>query len=91
MKEISDGSAGNLASEINLVLASLRVAKAENPWEEMPTWQVWGRPHPAFVSRLRDELVEVRKGFESFIPSSAGGRLKELLESIRLRLVYDKS
>jgi hypothetical protein len=89
MKEISEGSAGRMTSEVHLVLAALRVAKVTAPWDDSGNWQIWGRPYPAFISRLR-ELPNVMEEFQRLIPTSAGGGLKQLLESIRDRLVYDK-
>lgn len=90
MREITEGHAGRLASEVNLVLAALRVAKVTAPWDDPGNWQIHGRPQPAFVSRLRN-LPDVSEKFRQLIPENPGGKLKELLESIRLRLVYDKT
>jgi hypothetical protein len=90
MKDIIDGPAGRLASEVNLVLAALRVAKVSAPWDESGNWQIFGRPHPAFVPRLR-QLSRVSEEFRRMIPATPGGRLNELLESIRHRLVYDRA
>ena len=91
MKEITPREqAGWLASEVNLVLAALRVAKVSAPWGDPGDWQIFGRPQPAFISRLKEELPGVREEFQCLIPNSSGGRLKELLESIRQRLVYDE-
>ena len=89
MKEIMDGTAGRVASEVNLVLASLRVAKVHAPWESAAEWEIIGRPYPGFVSRLK-ELPGVGAEFQKMIPVIPGGRLKELLEGIRERLVYEK-
>lgn len=93
MKEITSGRAGRVASEVNLVLAALRVAKVSAPWNDSDDWHNYGRPQPAFVSRLRElrELSGVREEFQRLIPMTPGGRLIALLESIRHRLVYDKA
>ncbi len=90
MREITDGPAGRLASEVNLALASLRVAKVLAPWEAFGTGDIIGRPNPEFVSRLRD-LPGVAIQFRQMIPASPGGRLREMLERVRERLVYDKT
>ncbi len=90
MREITEGTAGRVAGEVNLVLAALRVAKVSAPWDNSGDWQIYGRPQPAFVSRLR-ELSGVREEFQRMIPKHSGGRLRELLESIRRRLEYDQT
>ena len=90
MREITEGAAGRVAGEVNLVLAALRVAKVSAPWDNSGDWQIYGRPHPAFVSRLK-ELSGVREEFQRMIPVASGGRLKELLESIRERLEYNQT
>jgi len=92
MEDITGGAAGRVAGEVNLVLAALRVAKVSAPWKDPDDWQVYGRPHPAFVSRLTDsQYFAVRDAFRLMIPENPGGRLKELLLSIRHRLVYNKT
>lgn len=90
MRAIMDGPAGRVASEVNLVLAALRVAKVLSPWENAGEWEVISRPSPGFVSRLK-EFPSVWKEFQKLIPTTQGGGLKELLESIRGQLVYEKS
>jgi hypothetical protein len=91
MKEIMDGPAGRIASEVNLVLAALRVAKVYSDWDgEGAEWKIIGRPYPAFVSGLK-QLPEVLNEFQQLIPASRGGRLQELLEAIRRRLAYNES
>lgn len=90
MQEIVKGPAGRVAGEVNLVLAALRIAKVSAPWNDSADWQIFGRPHPAFVSKLRD-LPHVMEEFQRLIPESPGGMLKDLLESIRGRLVYDRA
>jgi hypothetical protein len=90
LKEITEGPAGRVAGEVNLVLAALRVAKVSAPWNVSGDWHIFGRPQPSFVSRL-SELPEVWQEFQDMLPTTPGGRLKDLLESIRKRLVYDKA
>jgi Protein of unknown function DUF262 len=91
MKEIMDGPAGRVASEVNLVLAALRVAKVCSGWDGGGAeWKIIGRPYPGFVSGLK-QLPEVLREFQKMVPTSRGGRLQELLEAIRRRLVYNKS
>jgi len=90
IKNVMDGTAGRVASEVNLVLAALRVAKVLSPWEGASEWEIVGRPFPGFVSRL-NELPGVGVEFQKMISSTQGGRLKVLLEGIRDRLVYDKN
>jgi hypothetical protein len=90
IKEIMKGPAGRVASEVNLVLAALRVAKVLAPWEGATEWEIIGRPYPGFVSRLK-ELSRVEAEFQKMILFTQGGRLKELLESIRQRLEYNET
>lgn len=91
MKEIMEGSAGRIASEVNLVLAALRVAKVCSDWDgEGKEWKIIGRPYPAFVSGLK-QLPGVLQEFQQMVPTSQGGRLRGLLEAVRHRLVYDKT
>jgi hypothetical protein len=90
MREITEGAAGRVAGEVNLVLAALRVAKVSAPWNNSGDWQICGRPHPAFVSCLRN-YPRVLEEFQRMIPVGSGGRLKELLESIRQRLEYNQT
>lgn len=88
MKEITSGRAGRITSEVNLVLAALRLAKVLAPWDESGSWQIFGRPTPEFVSKLRDAFPGVRKEFCKLIPATAVGELKKHLESIRDQLTY---
>jgi hypothetical protein len=91
MKDIMDGPAGRIASEVNLVLAALRVAKVSSGWDGDGTeWKIIGRPNPAFVSKLR-KIPAVLQEFQMMIPTSCGGRLQEFLEAIRHRLAYHKT
>jgi hypothetical protein len=87
MREITEGAAGQVAGEVNLVLAAVRVAKVSALGNASDDWQ---RPNPAFVSRLM-EFSGVREEFQRMIPVDSGGRLKELLESIRQRLEYKET
>jgi hypothetical protein len=88
MTEIMDGNAGRLASEVNLVLGSIRVAKVLSGWSSNNVWDVISRPNPSFVSQLK-KLPEVETAFRELIPITKGGRLVTLLNSIRQRLIYD--
>ena len=93
MREISDGAAGRVAGEVNLVLAALRVAKVLAPWNNSGDWQIFGRPYPGFVSRLKD-LPDVLEKFIEMVPEKPGEppqprELKQLMESIRKRLEYE--
>jgi hypothetical protein len=90
MREITEGPAGRVVGEVNLVLAAARVAKVSAPGNNSDDWQIYGRPHPAFISRLM-ELSGVREEFQCMIPLDSGGRLKKLLESIRQRLEYKET
>ncbi len=90
MKEVTDGPAGRMAGEVDLCLAALRVAKVLSPWADAADGEIIGRPNPGFVSRLK-ALPRVESEFRKMIPLTPGGRLKELLEVIRGRLVYDKN
>lgn len=90
MNEIMGGPAGRIASEVNLVLAALRVAKVCSGWDgEGVEWKIIGRPSPDFVSGLK-QFPEVLREFQRMVPTAKGGRLQRLLEAIRVRLVYDK-
>ena len=88
MKKITEGPAGRMASEVNLVLAALRVANVLAVEKKTDDWKIYVRPQPAFVSSLKDEKSSVRTEFQHLISSATGGRLKALLESLRLRLAY---
>jgi hypothetical protein len=90
MREITEGAAGRVAGEVNLVLAAARVAKVSALGNNSDDWQIYGRPHPAFISRIMG-LSGVREEFQRMIPLDSGGRLKELLESIRQRLEYKET
>jgi hypothetical protein len=87
MNEIMNGRAGRVASEVNLVLAALRVAKVLSPWKEPNEGKIVGRPYPGFVSQLK-QLPEVEKEFQRMLPVAQGGLLRKLLEAIRDRLDY---
>ncbi len=95
MREVTEGPAGRVAGEVDLVLAALRTAKVLAPWNTSGDWQIYGRPRPEFVSRFKDDekLSGVLKGFRRMIPEYSDGRprLKELLESIRQRIQYDQT
>lgn len=90
MKDISSGPAGRLASEVNLVLAALRLAKAWTPWDGAATWELIKRPGPAFVGQLR-ELPDVEDAFLHLVPPTRSGELQNLLEQLRGRLAYSRT
>jgi len=90
IKNVNDGTTGRVASEVNLVLASVRVAKVLAPWEGAKEWEILGRPFPGFISRLK-ALPEVEAKFKEIICVKRGEKLQALLEDIRDRLVYDKT
>ena len=91
MKEIMDRS-GRLAGEVDLVLASLRVAKTTAPWEYAKDWEVVSRPNPAFVSRLKDmKLKPVLSEFLAMVlPEDRTATVEKALIQIRGALTYDK-
>jgi hypothetical protein len=61
MSEIMRGEAGRLASEVDMVLSALRVAKTMAPWVGAKESELISRPSPAFVSQLKDKtLVQSR-------------------------------
>lgn len=86
MQEIMKGKAGRLADEVDLVLATLRVAKANKPWEAAKEWEIIGRPTPTFVSQL-NERKEVEQEFLDMIKADAPP-LEIALVHIREALVY---
>ena len=90
IKNVMRGPAGRMASEVNLVLAALRVAKVLAPWEGANEWELSSRPSPGFVPRLK-ELSGVEAEFQKMILLAQGGRLEKLLVSIRQRLEYNKA
>ena len=90
IKNITRGPAGRVTSEVNLVLAALRVAKVLAPWEGAKEWELVGRPVPGFVSRLKD-FPKVGEEFRRMISSPLNGGLNEYLETIHRRLFYDKT
>lgn len=93
MQEIMQDQAGRLAGEVDLVLATLRVAKTLAPWNGAKEWEVIGRPSPNFVSQLKDQdKEEVRSKFLEMIPlNERTGMLKMALEQVREALSYDAS
>ena len=93
MKEIMSGHAGRLASEVDLVLAALRVAKAIIPWENAKEWEVTSRPSPTFVSQLKDQEREsVRLKFLELVGSQNQTSILEIaLTAVRTSLSYEAS
>lgn len=92
MEAITRGPAGRLAGEVDLVLATLRVAKTCAPWTEAKEWEIIGRPNPAFVSQLSNDerKAGVQKLFLSLIDArDSQQNLQRLLEGLRKALTYD--
>lgn len=91
MNEIMDDQVGRLASEVDLVLAALRVAKTLKPWNNAKEWEIISRPTPSFVSQLKDKEREpIRSKFTEIVglqqPTSI---LKTALTALRKSLSYD--
>ena len=93
MKEIIRGQAGRLASEVDLVLAALRVAKTLTPWNKAKEREVISRPSPSFVSQLKDlELEAVRLKFLEMVGrQNQTSILETALSAVRTALSYDAS
>ncbi|HRD68166.1 MAG TPA: DUF262 domain-containing protein [Candidatus Competibacter sp.] len=92
-REGEEKQAGRLAGEVELVLAALRVAKAEASDENIKEWERIGRPDPRFVSRLKeDRNKEVLREFKKLIPlAHESGTLETSLKLIRNALAHDKN
>jgi hypothetical protein len=91
MEAILGGSAGRLAGEVDLVLATLRVAKTCAPWAGAKEWEIIARPSPEFVSRLHSDesRAPVLTLFRSLILNAdSRDSLQEHLERIRKALAY---
>ena len=91
MEAITEGSVGRLADEVDLVLATLRVAKTCAPWVDAKNWEVIGRPSPAFVSVMNREerMARVRELFLSLIlAEDTRHGLQGTLEGLRRALTY---
>jgi hypothetical protein len=81
--------AGRLASEVNLVLAALRVAKTMVPWDRAKDWEVIGRPNPASVTKMKDQGT-VESEFVKLIGlQGETGLLKSALVRLREALQYE--
>jgi hypothetical protein len=83
---MQDKEAGKLASEVELVLATLRVAKLVKPWTHASDWEKVGRPNPSLVSKLEKQTEEEFKrllGLES-TGSGLGNLLKELRKALQV-------
>lgn len=84
---------GRLADEIDLVLASLRVAKGVTTWQYKQEWEQIARPTPDFVSQLRDDPVKepVRSEFLKMIGSQEQpAELEKYLGKLRDVLSFDR-
>lgn len=93
MKEIMGGGTGRLASEVDLVLATLRVAKILAPWKGAKEWEVISRPTPTFVSQLKDqERAATRSKFLELIGlQNQTSLLESTLKAVRVALSYNDS
>ncbi len=91
MQRITDGKAGRLACEVDLVLSALRVAKTLTPLPNAKEWETISRPTPAFVSQLKSkdhELTEAK--FLEIVGVASQPALLELtLVKIRKALAYE--
>lgn len=89
IQEILHGDSGRIASEVNLVLAALRVAKVLVPHEGAKLWEKTVRPLPAYVAQLQNEnLRKTRERFLAIIPpepQTAGAHSPLEAALIRLR------
>lgn len=93
MKEIMLGQTGRLASEVDLVLAALRVSKTLTPWSKAKEWEIISRPTPSFVSQLKDqERVAVQSKFLELIGlQNQISILESAFTAVRTALSYDAS
>lgn len=98
MQAIMKSEAGRLAGEVDLVLASLRVAKTLEPWKDAKEWEIIGRPTPAFVSRLSDIEGARKKFCELIFPHNPQCAFRDMpisletiLIEIRKVLSYEKN
>jgi len=95
MEAIAHGPAGRLAGEVDLVLATLRVARTCAPWAKAKAkdWEIIGRPSPAFVSQLRhdEKGAPIRRFFRSLILPGQPNHpnLQQHLEGLRRALEFD--
>jgi hypothetical protein len=91
IQEILRGDGGRLASEVNLVLAALRVAKVLVPHEGAKLWEQTVRPLPAYVAQLQNESRrKTRERFFAIIPlepKTAGSHSPLEAALIQLRTV----
>jgi len=88
MAEIVRGT-GHLADEIDLVLASLRVAKTLAPWKGSSEGEIISRPNPPFVSQL-EHFEGVRQKFLELVPEEDDNLalLQHILLCVRAALSY---
>jgi hypothetical protein len=90
MRKIMNGNVGRIASEVDLVLAAIRVAKTMEPWEKAKEWEIIGRPNPMSVSQLHDNEAVLNKFFELIPLDSEKGLLKTSLQEIRDALSFNE-
>ncbi|MEQ1603063.1 MAG: DUF262 domain-containing protein [Methylococcaceae bacterium] len=91
MRKIMADGIGRIASEVDLVLAAIRVSKTLEPWEKAKEWEIIGRPNPKSVTQLHDKNAVERKFLELIPKGSETGLLETSLKNIRDTLTYDIS
>jgi Protein of unknown function DUF262 len=89
MKDIMS-QAGRLAGEVDLVLATLRVAKTIAPWDKAHEWEVISRPSPTFVSKLKERRQVESAFLAMIIPNGQTAILETALKEVRKGLSYNK-
>jgi Protein of unknown function DUF262 len=89
MSEIMRGEAGRLASEVDMVLSALRVAKIMAPWDGAKESELISRPSPAFVSQLKNKTSVQSRFLQMIPPESHKSPLETALSGLRNGLSYD--
>lgn len=82
---------GRIISEVDLVLAALRVSTTLNPWDKAQEHEIIGRPSPTSVSGLRDREAVKKKFFEMIPLDTKKGALEIALKGIRDVLTFNAS
>jgi hypothetical protein len=84
--------AGKFTSEVDLVLAALRVSQALKPWPNSQHWEQIGRPTPDRVRQLHENGDSTTEPyFLSLLPEdkSAPPKLGEAIKCLREGLLFD--
>ncbi|WP_034995698.1 DUF262 domain-containing protein [Beijerinckia mobilis] len=94
MINIAQSKTGRLASEVDLALASLRVARTMKRWHDAKEWEVTPRPRPSSIADLRNR-PEVQNEFFHLVgiglqSSNIDTKLEIALASLREALTNDK-